>query len=248
MKAVRFNDLWLQQLLPQGYDYPASTFVKGDNDAGKLAFELAFVASWLKAGGSLVAMLIEYPTTAVFKRALQDLFQLNTDDYVKKIMFVLFDARQDTCEQIDPHTAKANFLQPDTWNKVIDLAELQTEPSPIGTLVYAAALDLLLHSPTYVDSVIEQVAHTLKHEETRSYLFSVTAQAKNTVIKDWEEAANNLAIVPTTNNEQACVTLMQLHQPSSKTEIEIPLSQELTTLNEKTATTRLNVQQEIEGV
>ena len=234
--------------MPRGYAYPASIFVKGDNDTAKLAFELAFVASWLKAGGSLVAMLIEFPTTALFKQALQDLFQVNTDDYVKKIMFVGFDARQDTCEQIDPHTAQANFLQPDTWNKVIDLAELQTEPSPIGTLVYAAALDLLLHSPTYVDAALERVAHTLKKEKTRSYLFSVTARAKNTSIKAWEEAADNLAVVHTSKNGLASVMLMQPHLPSNVLDIEIPLSPKLTGLNEKAATTRLKVQQEIEGV
>lgn len=248
MKAVPLTNQWLKQLMPQGYAYPASTLVKGDNDTGKLAFELAFVASWLKAGGSLVAMLIEYPTVAIFKQALQDLFQINTDDYLNKIMFVLFDARQDTCEQTDPHTAKANYLQPDTWDKVIDLAELQTEPSPIGTLIYAAALDLLLHSPTYVDGAMERVAHTLMKEKTRSYLFSVTAQAKNALIKDWEEAADNLAIVHTLKSGQASAMFMQPYLPSNTLDVEIPLSQNLISLNQRAATTRLDVQQEIEAV
>jgi len=191
MKKVTLTNNQLEQILPHGFPHPSSTLLTGNSEVGKQAFEWAFVDSWLKAGGSVVVLLLQWPTVALFKEAMTKSTNLHLSRYEDHIMFVLFDAHQENCEQVDKYTAKANLLDPKTWNKVIDIAELQTKASSVGTLVVGAGLNLLLCSPTYSDLMLKSVTHTLRYEKSRSYLMSVSGVTKTQKISEWMEAVDN---------------------------------------------------------
>jgi len=52
MDTLKLEEEWLQKILPEGLVYPSSTLISGPGGSGKPLVEYAFVASWLKAGGS----------------------------------------------------------------------------------------------------------------------------------------------------------------------------------------------------
>ncbi|MFO7939706.1 MAG: hypothetical protein R6U66_08155 [Bacteroidales bacterium] len=213
MKKVKFTDNHLEPILPYGYPHPSSTLLKGNSMEGKLAFEWAFMADWLKAGGSLVVLLIQWTSVAHFKKAMAKSTDLDIARYEEHSMYVLFDAHLETCEQVDKHTTKANLLEPDTWNKVIDIAELQTKASSLGTLVVGGGLDLLLHSPTYSEWVLETVAQTLQQEKSRSYLMSVSASTETQEMSKWMESVDNLIEINRTHSKEVALNFEKFLYP-----------------------------------
>jgi len=52
---------------------PLSTLISGPGGTGKPLVEFAFVAAWLKAGGSLTAVKLQYPTPELIKTAMYKL-------------------------------------------------------------------------------------------------------------------------------------------------------------------------------
>ena len=61
MTKLKINIDWLEELLPEGLPVPSSTLISGPGGTGKPLVEFAFVASWLKAGGSLIGLPLQYP-------------------------------------------------------------------------------------------------------------------------------------------------------------------------------------------
>lgn len=74
MNRLQAGIPWLDSLLPEGMAVPSSTVISGPGGTGKPLVEFAFVAAWLRAGGSLekAASLIEIkpPGILVFGSAL----------------------------------------------------------------------------------------------------------------------------------------------------------------------------------
>jgi len=66
--------------------------------------EFAFVAAWLKAGGSLIGTPLQYPTGEMVKTAMKKLYNLDLKDYQGKIVFIQFDPSAVSCERIKDDT------------------------------------------------------------------------------------------------------------------------------------------------
>ena len=58
---------WLKKLLPEGFPYPTSTLISGPGGRGKPRVGFVFVASWLKFGGSIIGIPLQYPTMELVK-------------------------------------------------------------------------------------------------------------------------------------------------------------------------------------
>ena len=146
MTRLRTNIEWLDELLPEGIIIPSSTLISGPGGTGKPLVEFAFVSAWLKAGGSLIGIPLQYPSGELVKTAMRTLYHMDLDDYPGKVAYIQFDPFTDGCEKIGDDTIKANMVKPEIWDEAIMTAENIVDKTEPGTLVFGSALNLLLFS------------------------------------------------------------------------------------------------------
>lgn len=228
MKSIRIEYNWLKKLLPEGFPHPSSTIISGPGETGKPLIAFAFVASWLKSGGSAIGIPLQYPTGDLVRTAMKKLYNINLKNYQRKIAMIQFDPHIEEYEDIGNNILKANLLKPEIWNKVIGIADSMVEKKNLGTMVFGSALNLLLFSPTYKNEVIKNLENIIKNDKSKTYIFSVSTSAFAGEIKPWEEAADNLMF---TRMEKPMKLLFRISRMKgvgfSGEEINVPISQEV---------------------
>lgn len=228
MKTIKIEYEWLSKLLPEGFPYPSSTLISGPGGTGKPLVVFAFVASWLKSGGSVVGIPLQYPTMEFVEATMRKLYNINLKNYQRKISMIQFDPHIDEYEDTGNNILKANLLKPDVWNKAIKIADNMIEKDDLGTMVFGSALNLLLFSPTYKNDVIKNLNNILKNDKSRTYVFSVSTSAFADEIKVWEESADNLMF---TRMEKPMRLFFKISKMKgvkfSKEEIAVPISKEV---------------------
>lgn len=192
MKKLEINQKWWNKLLPEGLPYPTSTLISGPGGSGKPLIGFAFVHDWLKAGGNVIFIPLQYPDTAFVDKSLKQLYDMDLADYIDSTTYIQFDIGTENFEKIAENTFKANLLKPEVWKDVIDEAERSMTGGELGTLVFASALNILLFSPTYKESNIENIKNLLKKDKKRTYIASVSTSAFREDIRRWESVADNL--------------------------------------------------------
>ncbi|MBN1415643.1 MAG: hypothetical protein JW973_11120 [Bacteroidales bacterium] len=192
MDRLKTNIGWFDELLPEGIPIPSSTLISGPGGSGKPLIEFAIVAAWLKAGGSLVGIPLQYPSGELVKSAMKKLYQIELDDYPGKIVFIEFDPHVEGCKKSDSHTLKANMVKPELWDEAISTAEGMVSRSGPGTMVFGSALNLLLFSRTYKHMMLNKLKEYLQQDKSRSYAFAVSTTALAEEISVLEEVADNL--------------------------------------------------------
>lgn len=228
MKTLKTEFEWLKKLIPEGLPYPTSTIISGPGGSGKPLIEFAFVASWLKSGGSLIGIPLQYPSVEFVKSAMLKLFDIDLDNYKKRFVNIQFDVDINSYEQISDNEIRANLLKPEIINEVIDLAGSLIEKSELGTLVFGSALNLLLFSPTYKDAALKNIETILKEDKSKTYIFSVSNSVYAEEIKHLEEAADNLMF---TRMEKPMKLFFNIEKMSEVTfsdkEVSVPISKEI---------------------
>jgi len=192
MTKLKTNIKWLDELLPEGILVPSSTLISGPDGTGKPLVEFAFVAAWLKAGGSLIGIPLQYPTGEMVKTAMKKLYNLDMKDYQGKIVFIHFDPSAVSCERIKDNTLKANLVNPEIWDEAIEKAENMLEKTDMGPMVFASALNLLLFSKTYKNSMLNKLKEVIQKDKSKTYAFAVSKSALADEIKVLEDVADNL--------------------------------------------------------
>lgn len=192
MKTIKIEDSWLNTLLPEGFPYPSSTVISGPGGTGKPLVEFAFVAAWLKSGGSVIGIPLQYPTIEFVQNALQKLYGIDIGEYRRNVVMIRLDTHIDGYENAGGNILNANLLNPAVWNAVLDLAGDMLGKGSGKTMVFGSALNLLLFSPTYKDAVIENLQNIIKNDKSKTYVFSVSTSAFADEIEPWENAADNL--------------------------------------------------------
>jgi len=192
MTRLRTNIEWLDELLPEGIIIPSSTLISGPGGTGKPLVEFAFVSAWLKAGGSLIGIPLQYPSGELVKTAMRTLYHMDLDDYPGKVAYIQFDPVTGGCEKIGDDTIKANMVKPEIWDEAIMKAENMLDKTELGTLVFGSALNLLLFSRTYKQSILNKLKEVILNDRTRTYAFAVSTSAMADEIKILEDAADNL--------------------------------------------------------
>ena len=219
---------WLQELLPEGFPYPSSTLISGPGGTGKPLVEFVFVSSWLKAGGSIVSIPLQYPSAEFVKTAMKKLYRINLENYRERIAYIQFEPSMSGYKKIGNNTIKANLLKPDVWNETVKKAEEMIEESAIGTLVFGSALNLLLFSPTYKENIIKNLENIIKNDKSRTYIFSISTSAFADEIKIWEKAADNLMYTRMEKLMQLFFRISKMKRVKfSSEETKIPISRDL---------------------
>ena len=109
MTHLRTNIRWLDELLPEGMMIPSSTLISGPGGTGKPLVEFVFVDAWLKAGGSLLGIPLQYPSGGLMEMAMQKLYGTNLYNYQGQIAYIQLDPFANTCKKINEDILKANI-------------------------------------------------------------------------------------------------------------------------------------------
>jgi KaiC/GvpD/RAD55 family RecA-like ATPase len=228
MTKLKTNIKWLNELLPEGISIPSSTLISGPGGTGKPLVEFAFVASWLKAGGSLIGIPLQYSKYELVKTAMKKLYNTDLDNYHGKVVYVEFDPGVDGYKKIGNETLKANMVKPQIWDETIKEAENMLDKTELGTMVFGSALNLLLFSKTYKDSILNKLKDVLQHDKSRTYAFAVSTSALADKIKLLENVADNLMF---TRMEKPMKLFLKIDRMKgvefSKKEKEVPISEEM---------------------
>ncbi|MGM0531131.1 MAG: hypothetical protein ACQER7_07250 [Bacteroidota bacterium] len=183
---------WLDNLLPEGITIPSSTLISGPGGTGKPLVGFAFLSAWLNAGGSVIAMPLQYPNPELTKSAMSRLYNIGLNDYHGRMVYVQFDPHAEKVENVDEDMLKANMVKPEVWDEAIERAEKMVKHNGPGILVFGSALNLLLFSHTYQSSTLRKLEDIIKNDKSRTYLFAVSTSALADKIKTLEDAADNL--------------------------------------------------------
>jgi len=227
MSSLKLEEKWIKELLPEGFFYPSSTLISGPGGTGKPLVEFAFVSFWLKSGGSVIGIPLQYPTMEFVKTAMNELYDIDLEDYGKKIAYIQFDVSLKGNKKINDNTIKANLLRPEVWNDSIKKANNMIEKSGLGTMVFGSALNLLLFSPTYKDDAIMNIKDILENDKSKTYIFSVSTSAFAKEIRMWEEVADNLMFTRMEKKMKLYFKIARMKQLKfSRKEVNVPISQE----------------------
>jgi len=194
METLKTGIPWVDDVIPKGLPLKSTTVITGPGGSGKPLIGETFVTAWLKKGGSVVFMSLQYPSKEFITESIKSITGLDIHDYKQKTIFIQLDTGISDYHEVNRYTINANLVKPEVWNKVLNLASTKLPDEGPGILIYGSALNLLLFSPTYGDAILEKIKSTIASNTTNTYIFSVSTSAKAKEISQLEEIADNLIL------------------------------------------------------
>lgn len=231
MNNLKTNINWVDKLLPNGLPTNTSTVITGPGGSGKPLIGETFVSAWLRNGGSVAFMSLQYPNTDFISESIKSVTGLDIANYKNQVLFFQLDVKIEDLNDEGNNLVRVNLVKPETWDKAIALIKKRLPTNGPGILIFASALNLLLFSPTYGKSVLEKISSIISDDKSLTYIFSVSTTAKKEEIKIIENAADNLI---TSRSEKKPFKLFvkiirMKNVVFSKNEIQVPIKIE--TLN-----------------
>jgi len=206
MKNLHIEYEWFAQLVPEGIPVPSSILLSGPGGSGKPLIGLAVVVSWLKRGGKVVLLPLQFPDRSLTGTYMQKLYNVNAADHAGSIFFIAFDAdRRPVVEDIEhtsPDSIRANVANPEVWDRTLAIAVESLGPSNQGTLIFGSALNLLLFSATYGHAMLGHLETMLRHAVSETYFFSLSSNVLSDRIAKLEAAADHLLIAEMSKPER----------------------------------------------
>jgi len=194
VQGIQIEQPWLKKLIPDGFPPHTSTLITGPGGSGKPLIGNMIAAAWLRQGGSVVFMSLQYPSHEFIISGLRKVANLELSEYETRSSFIELDAALKGIVTVTKRHLKANLVIPDIWDSAIGQASSMVPDEGPGILVFGSALNLLLFSPTYATEVLTRMKRTVEEDKRRTYLFSVSTTAKEDMIAELEACADNLII------------------------------------------------------
>lgn len=225
MNKIKLGVKWLDDLMPEGILVNSSTIISGPGGSGKPLIGNNFVAAWLKSGGSVVFVSLQYPSKDFIVTSLKKVTNIELSEYKNNSYFIQLDAAISGISETNPKELKANMVKPEIWVKAIEKASSSLPEDGPGILLFGAALNLLLFSPTYENQILNQMIDTVANDKTRTYIFSISTSAKKKEIENLENAADNLIMTRSEKEPfRLFMNIIKLKDlPYKKGEIEVPI-------------------------
>ena len=226
MEFIYTNQPWFDRLIPEGLPIPSSTLLSGPGGSGKPLIGNVVVADWLRQGGSVIFMSLQYPDHSFIIAGLKSIAQLDLDDYADKIAFIELDATLEEMTKPVRNRFQANVVKPDVWDAAIQRACSMVPNEGPGILIFSSALNLLLFSPTYGRGILDKMKTTAQGEKKHTYLFSASTTAKAEEIAELEDAVDNLIMTHSTKSPFRLTMQIDRIEGASflPEEIEVPFS------------------------
>ena len=228
MVNLEIAEPWLRKLLPQGWPTGTSTLITGPGGSGKPLIGNVIVANWLKQGGSVAFMSLQYPSTDFIATGLKRVTGEDLGDYEGRFAFIELDAAMEGLEILSPRRIRGNLVKPLNWAAALDAAISSLPRGGPGILVFGSALNLLLFSPTYGKDILAEIKGTMAGTDTLTSLFSVSSSAKKDMISELEELADNLLVSRSSRDPFRLFLRVERMKGASfrPGEVELPISEE----------------------
>ncbi len=111
----------------------------------------------LKAGGYLISIPHQYPSTKLIDTAMKKLYGIDLVNYRGKVAYIQSDPHAVKCKRISDEIIEANMVIPECWDEAIQEADKMIEKNDLGTMAFGSALNLLLFSNTYKDRILKKL-------------------------------------------------------------------------------------------
>lgn len=200
MERLEIAQGWLGELLPDGWPIRTSTLITGPGGSGKPLVGSVVAGNWLRGGGSVVFMSLQYPDPKFISSGVKKLTGVDVDEFRGRVAFLEFDPAHEGLEEVGEDRLRGNLVIPGIWEEGIERGCSLVSDEGSGILVLGSALNLLLFSPTYGSEVLERMKRTIRDDRRRTYLFSVSSSAKADMIRELEEVADNLLVSHSTKH------------------------------------------------
>lgn len=200
MQKIRIQQEWFDRLLPEGLPIPSSTIISGPGGTGKPLIGNMITATWLRQGGSVIFMSLQYPDPSFIIESMQSVANLNLNDYMAQTAFIELDATLEGLEKPTGNKFKANIVKPAVWDAGIAQATAMVTNKGPGILIFGSAINLLLFSPTFGNAILEKIITTVKEEKHYTYLFATSTTAKAEEVAKLEGVMDNLIMTRSTTS------------------------------------------------
>ena len=194
METLKTGIKWIDAIIPEGLPLKSTTIITGPGGSGKPLIGETFVSAWLKEGGSVVFMSLQYPNTEFITESIKNITGLNLSEYKDKIIFIQLDTEISDLKVEGKNIIRANLVKPEIWDKALNISTDKLPKEGPGLLIFGSALNLLLFSPTYGDKILDKIKETIVSDKSKTYIFSVSTSAKAEEISKIEKIADNLLI------------------------------------------------------
>ena len=91
MKTLKPGISWIDDVIPEGLPLKSITVNTGPGGSGKPLIWETFVTAWLKKGGSVVFMSLQYPGSEFVAESIKSVTGLDIQDYKEKTIFLQLD-------------------------------------------------------------------------------------------------------------------------------------------------------------
>ena len=223
-KTLKFKIDWLNDFIPEDIKIPSTTVVTGPAGAAKEILGSMIAASWLNIGGSLIHVLTNFNRDHAER--LLSYYDVNVDKLSNKVVYINFDPQTKKIKQINENEFQANILNPTTFDEVIDEAKNTLQKSNSEILNYMTALNMLLYSKTYSESVYNNYQSKINKNSFNLFTFSNNIFPEK--ISKLENKADNVFYVHGTGILHLSMKMLKINGSKvSGKEIETPITEGL---------------------
>lgn len=223
MNTFTVEQDWLRQAMAQGILIPSSTLISGPGGSGKPLMAGMLLASWLKQQGDIIYLLIN--SDRHYAEKVLSLYGIDAHQYEGRIFYIDFDPQIEGWEEVAPFQLKANLLHPEIIDKTIQIAQknLKTQDKP--PLIFGAALNILLFSPTYGTAVFNKFYQMV--QQGTHCLFTISNNVFEEQMAQLEAAADNLIFMHSEKIMELHLRIEKMKEvPFLKKDIIVPLSED----------------------
>ncbi len=213
---------WLKKVLPQGIAIPSSTLISGPGGSGKPLIAGMLLASWMKKGGAVINFLIN--SGRDYAEKIFAVYGLEPDEYKGQIFYIDFDPNLEAWEDVAEDQVKANLLHADSWDVMLKLAEKRLDLEKHPPIIFGAALNILLFSPTYRQEVFQKLMEIIKSDQNS--LFTISNNVFEDKMQALENAADNLIFTHSGGQMELHLRIERMKGvPFSNEDVIVPLSE-----------------------
>ena len=229
METLKTGINWVDSVLPDGLPLKSTTIITGPGGSGKPLIGETFVAAWLKEGGSVVFMSLQFPSTEFISESIKNVAGIDLKDYNNKIIFLQLDTEINELNDVSGNIIKANLVKPEVWDKAINLASSKLPDEGPGILIFGSALNILLFSHTYGIQILDKIKNTIVTNNTKTYIFSVSTSIKAEEISRIEKVADNVIITHSEENPfRLFIKVLKIKNVNyNSIEVQVPISPEI---------------------
>ncbi len=223
MKRINLSYEWIREVLPEGITVPSSTIISGPGGSAKPLIAAMILSEWLRQKGKIIHLLIN--SDRMYAQKLLALYGTEEKQMKGNVFFIEFDPQVSGIEEVSVDHLKANILKKETWDESMNRARIALNDPSEEALIFGAAMNILLFSPTFGNSVFQRML-TMVGNGTFC-LFTISNNVFEEKMARIEQAAQNLLFTYTEKIMEMYLKVERMKDvPFKKGAVKVPLNEE----------------------